>query len=88
MFNRGIALGAAAALALAGSMAAPAPAAYYHREPEPRPRTSRKPLSGRKLKRLRRYHARGSTKKTGAFRYKGSKRAKRATRLGGNPARA
>jgi hypothetical protein len=84
MFNRGIALGAAAALALAGSMAAPAHAYTEEKRMEPAFRPRR---PGRKLKKLRRYHARGSTKKCGAFRYKGSKRAKRATKRGGNPAR-
>jgi hypothetical protein len=87
MFNRGIALAATAALALAGAAAGPSISTYGYSDPSPRPSRQRKPLSARKLKRLRRYHARGSTKKTGAFRYKGSKRAKRATRLGGNPAR-
>jgi hypothetical protein len=82
MFGRNIMLAAAAgALALSAAMP-PAQAYHYSGEtyrPKPRPR--------RKLKALRRYHARGSTKKTGAFRYKGSPRAKRASRRGGNPAR-
>ena len=83
MFTRGLAMAAAAGLALAGAAAGPSISTYGYSEPtnyrpKPRPR--------RKLKALRRYHARGSTKKTGAFRYKGSNRAKRASRLGGNPA--
>lgn len=79
MFARGIALAATAALAMAGS-ARPDISTYGYSEPLQRPRRPRK------LKRLRRIHARGSTKKCGAFRYKGSKRAKRASRRGGNPA--
>lgn len=81
MFTRGLAMAAAAGLALAGAAAAPSISTYGYSEPV-RPRR----MPRRKLKALRRYHARGSTKKTGAFRYKGSKRAKNASRRGGNPA--
>lgn len=80
LFGRYAAMAGMAAAAL--SMAA-APVGAL-RGPEPLDPTSRRAYS---RKRVSKWRKPGTTKKSGAFRYKGSRWAKRASKRGGNPAR-
>lgn len=78
MFHRPMMLAAACAAAL-GAMAGPSHASF---DPTDMRRGSPTPYA-RKVHKIR---SRGHTKKSNAGAYKGSKRAKRATWYGGNPA--
>lgn len=86
MFRRSIissAAVAAAMLSLGSAVGVSSePMGYPGTRPDP---TSRRAYSRKRLSKAR---GRGHTKRTIIFAYKGSKRAKRATRLGGNHAKA